>query len=140
MPPKETCAFVLDTIQINNPTIIEYDNIRYVINTTNVDSIPQKDIGTYLDSTFHFILGDNIYYDLPDILYNKVISYSNDVDCGYGIKSKRKNYNILYFRFSSDCLNRLKNKLLTEYLKNRGNDLATVRISAFCGAMLSNNS
>ncbi len=98
MPPKETCAFVLDTIQINNPTIIEYDNIRYVINTTNVDSIPQKDIGTYLDSTFHFILGDNIYYDLPDILYNKVISYSNDVDCGYGIKSKRKNYNILYFK------------------------------------------
>lgn len=34
----------------------------------------------------------------------------------------------------------MKNKHLTEYLRNSGNDLATVRFSAFCGAMLSNNS
>ena len=34
----------------------------------------------------------------------------------------------------------MKNKLLANYLRNRGNDLATVRISAFCVAMLSNNS
>ena len=45
-----------------------------------------------------------------------------------------------YFRFLSVWLNRLKNKLLANYLRNRGNDLATVRISAFCVAMLSNNS
>ena len=45
-----------------------------------------------------------------------------------------------YFRFLSVRLNRLKNKLLANYLRNRGNDLATVRISAFCVAMLSNNS
>jgi hypothetical protein len=32
----------------------------------------------------------------------------------------------------------LRNKLLANYLRNRGNDLATVRISAFCVAMLSN--
>ena len=46
----------------------------------------------------------------------------------------------LYFRFSLVRLNQLKNKLLANYLRNRGNDLATVRISAFCVAMLSNNS
>ena len=46
----------------------------------------------------------------------------------------------IYFRFLSVRLNRLKNKLLANYLRNRGNDLATVRISAFCVAMLSNNS
>ena len=37
-------------------------------------------------------------------------------------------------------LNQLGNKLLANYLRNRGNDLATVRISTFCIAMLSNNS
>ena len=46
----------------------------------------------------------------------------------------------LYFRFSLVRLNQLKNKLLANYLRNRGNDLATVRISAFCVAMLLNNS
>jgi hypothetical protein len=34
----------------------------------------------------------------------------------------------------------LRNKLLANYLRNRSNDLATVRISAFYVAMLSNNS
>jgi len=34
----------------------------------------------------------------------------------------------------------LKNKRLSELLDFRGNDLATVRISAFCGAILPNNS
>ena len=43
-----------------------------------------------------------------------------------------------YFRFSSVRLNRLRNKLLANYLKSGGNELATVRISAFCVAMLSN--
>ena len=46
----------------------------------------------------------------------------------------------LYYRFLSVRLNRLKNKLLANYLRNRGNDLATVRNSAFCVAILSNNS
>ncbi|RGQ87918.1 hypothetical protein DWY73_22735 [Bacteroides fragilis] len=46
----------------------------------------------------------------------------------------------MYFRFSSVRLNRLRNKLLANYLKSGGNELATVRISAFCVAMLSNNS
>ena len=50
------------------------------------------------------------------------------------------NLMIVYFRFLSVRLNRLKNKLLANYLRNRGNDLATVRNSAFCVAILSNNS
>lgn len=53
---------------------------------------------------------------------------------GYG------GYDIYYYRFLSVRLNRLKNKLLANYLRNRGNDLATVRNSAFCVAILSNNS
>lgn len=47
---------------------------------------------------------------------------------------------LIYFRFLSVRLNRLKNRLLANYLRNRGNDLATVRNSAFCVAILSNNS
>ena len=54
--------------------------------------------------------------------------------CGYHYTPKE------YFRFLSVRLNRLKNKLLANYLRNRGNDLATVRNSAFCVAILSNNS
>jgi hypothetical protein len=34
----------------------------------------------------------------------------------------------------------LKNKLLAESLRFRGNELVTVRISAFCDTILSNNS
>ena len=49
-------------------------------------------------------------------------------------------YFFIYFIFLSVRLNRLKNKLLANYLRNRGNDLATVRNSAFCVAILSNNS
>ena len=56
-------------------------------------------------------------------------------------------YNVLcisslafYFRFSLVWLNRLKNKLLANYLRSSGNELAIVRISAICDAMLSNNS
>lgn len=46
----------------------------------------------------------------------------------------------IYFRFLSIIFNQLRNKLLANYLRNGSNDLATVRISAFCVAMLSNNS
>ena len=46
----------------------------------------------------------------------------------------------VYFRFFSVWINRLGNNLLANYLRNRSNDLATVRISAICGAMLPNNS
>ena len=44
-----------------------------------------------------------------------------------------------YFRFSTVWHNRLKNKHLTEHLRNSGNGLETVRFLVFCGAMLSNN-
>ena len=58
-----------------------------------------------------------------------------------GILSRAQTVNEhYYFRFLSVRLNRLKNKLLANYLRNRGNDLATVRNSAFCVAILSNNS
>lgn len=47
---------------------------------------------------------------------------------------------IYYFRFFSVWFNRLKNKLLANYLRGSGNELATVRISPFYVAMLANNS
>ena len=48
-------------------------------------------------------------------------------------------YSELYFRFSAVWHNHLRNKHLAEYLRNNSNGLATVRFSAVCGAMLSNN-
>ena len=94
---KSWCFKGWETL-VNNPVIIEYNNIRYVVDTPNVDSIPQKDIYAYLDSTFHYLLGDNIFYDLPNFLYDKVIKFYNDEVCEYVIDSNRKNYNILYFK------------------------------------------
>ena len=58
----------------------------------------------------------------------------------YGLEKALGTPAHIYFRFSSVRLNRLRNKLLANYLKSGGNELATVRISAFCVAMLSNNS
>lgn len=45
----------------------------------------------------------------------------------------------MYFRFSAVWHNHLRNKHLAEHLRNNSNELATVRFSAVCGAMLSNN-
>lgn len=47
---------------------------------------------------------------------------------------------LYYFRFSSVRLNRLRNKLLANYLKSGGNELATVRFSEIYVTMLANNS
>lgn len=61
--------------------------------------------------------------------------------CKFTIKEHKGGYQgELYFRFSTVWHNRLRNKHLTEYLRNSGNELETVRFSAICGAMLSNNS
>ena len=56
--------------------------------------------------------------------------------------NRRKIGNIsisIYFRFSTARYSRLKNKLLANYLRSGGNELATVRISASCVTILSNN-
>ncbi len=45
-----------------------------------------------------------------------------------------------YFKSKTILYNRLRNRHLTEYLKSNGNDLATVRFSAFCGVLTVNNS
>lgn len=54
--------------------------------------------------------------------------------------SYRCEWKYSYFRFLSFWLKWLKNKFLESYSRNRGNDLATVRIAAICGSALSNNS
>ena len=56
------------------------------------------------------------------------------------LREDRLYWEELYFRFSTVWHNHLRNKHLTEHLRNNSNELATVRFSAFCGAMLSNNS
>ena len=93
--------------------------------------------------------------DTDEVLFKKIIArykelanYESNIICHidnlkgvskYTSKAKGRLRNY-YFRFSSVRLNRLRNKLLANYLKSGGNELATVRISAFCVAMLSNNS
>ncbi len=47
-------------------------------------------------------------------------------------------YIIIYYSFFSVLYSQLRNKLLVNYSRNRGNGLATVRISLIYGAILSN--
>ena len=87
------------------------------------------------------VYNKNIPYNLAEALKKltfkpKVIKFT---DNGLYLITDGESQNY-YFRFSSVRLNRLRNKLLANYLKSGGNELATVRISAFCVAMLSNNS
>ena len=69
--------------------------------------------------------------------YNEKLVRTEDNEMHYRMRTAGYKF---YFIFLSVRLNRLKNKLLANYLRNRGNDLATVRNSAFCVAILSNNS
>ncbi len=72
---------------------------------------------------------------------NSILCNTRFKDCNFSNASfQGADLTNAYFRFLSVRLNRLKNKLLANYLRNRGNDLATVRNSAFCVAILSNNS
>ena len=71
---KELSAYIVDTVYIDNPSIIEFNDIRYVVDLST-DSIPTKKIKKYLNHTVHYVLGDNIFYDLPPHLYEKVQNY-----------------------------------------------------------------
>ena len=73
-----------------------------------------------------------------DLSWTNAVLYVGMLD--WAELAEREDGNKDYFRFLSVRLNRLKNRLLANYLRNRGNDLATVRNSAFCVAILSNNS
>ena len=84
---------------------------------------------------------ENIWCKIQDIETLREICKPKASFISYGnIPPVWKEGETFYFRFLSVRLNRLKNKLLANYLRNRGNDLATVRNSAFCVAILSNNS
>lgn len=90
-------AFVLDTIHINNPIIIEYKNIRYIVDTS-IESIPVKYINYYIENTPHYVLGDNIYYDLPFSLHKKIPSCYMGRNCNYRLEKERKHYDIYSFK------------------------------------------
>ena len=88
---------------------------------------------TYGVTAYFVIASNNSYQNVLEAFKN---SFMDEYYNPNGTITRIPNY----FRFLSVRLNRLKNKLLANYLRNRGNDLATVRNSAFCVAILSNNS
>ena len=97
------------------------------------DDLEDKSTSTTIDGNITETGTAEIY-----ILSEGLFNLNNSSLAKYSFKSNKLVKN--YFRFLSVRLNRLKNKLLANYLRNRGNDLATVRNSAFCVAILSNNS
>lgn len=97
LPISTRSAFILDTIHINNPIIIEYKNIRYVVDTS-IDSIPMKNINYFIENTSHYVLGDNIYYDLPFSLHKRIPNCYKGGFCNYILEKERKHYDIYSFR------------------------------------------
>jgi conserved domain protein (fragment) len=97
LPTSTRSAFILDTIHINNPIIIEYKNIRYVVDTS-IDSIPMKNINYFIENTSHYLLGDNIYYDLPFSLHKRIPNCYIGGFCNYILEKERKHYDIYSFR------------------------------------------
>ena len=88
-----------------------------------------------------FILFDRDFKEIKRFGNHPVRGMTTEANDFMQLQGEMVSYkNSFYFRFLSVRLNRLKNKLLANYLRNRGNDLATVRNSAFCVAILSNNS
>lgn len=125
-------------------TLLEANTNSIGLNTLDISTDEIKSL---------FWIENNIYYfqnfDKRKLLQNKNVLFwnnstydklSNDALIVENTVNAIYKNGKFYFRFSSVRLNRLRNKLLANYLKSGGNELATVRISAFCVAMLSNNS
>ena len=123
------CKQFLDGL--GNPSEMVY--VRYTPNKKDLYSLQEYDAKNRVDKSWLSLpsSGDLGEYIPVDELRDLTCEYYGDT----APYSKTT-----YFRFSSVRLNRLRNKLLANYLKSGGNELATVRISAFCVAMLSNNS
>lgn len=84
---------------------------------------------------------ENIWCKIQDIETLREICKPKASFISYGnIPPVWKEGETFYFRFSSVRLNRLRNKLLANYLKSGGNELATVRFSEIYVTMLANNS
>lgn len=94
---KELSAYIVDTVYIDNPSIIEFNDIRYVVDLPT-DSISTKNMKRYLNHTVHYVFGDNIYYDLPPHLYEKVPNYPDYGNCDFSVEVQKKHYNILCFK------------------------------------------
>ena len=127
----ECCEYRSDNLTLSAPTAGTQD--RY-------------DIDQFADKASNGILED-AWANFNNGVYrcNLVLDRIDEANFDATLKKQYKGEALFiraltYFRFLSVRLNRLKNKLLANYLRNRGNDLATVRNSAFCVAILSNNS
>lgn len=98
--PPELCIFPVDTIKIENPFVIEYENLRYLVDTP-IDSIPVKNIRKFLDHTPHFIYEPTGFLGyLPRI--RQIWEYGDPDPCydchNFYYVLRRKDYNIASFR------------------------------------------
>ena len=127
----ECCEYRSDNLTLSAPTAGTQD--RY-------------DIDQFADKASNGILED-AWANFNNGVYrcNLVLDRIDEANFDATLKKQYKGEALFiraltYFRFSTVWHNHLRNKHLTEHLRNNSNELATVRFSAFCGAMLSNNS
>lgn len=73
LPQENECIYLVDTIDIKDPIIVEYNGIKYIMESSIIQDKKHSFDKIIMDDRV-FILGINlgIYYDLPVSLYPKI--------------------------------------------------------------------
>jgi hypothetical protein len=74
LPQENECIYLVDTIDFKDPIIIEYNGIRYIMESTIVKNNNNKPFDKIIKENMVSILSTDlgIYYDLPVSLYPKI--------------------------------------------------------------------
>lgn len=99
IPPEKMWAFPLDTVTMKNPVVIQYKNIKYLLDM-EVDSIPYNNIEKFLNYKFYYFTSEDLspkqLWVVP--LIRDCEDYFFDFESGlYTFYAKRKNYEIFTF-------------------------------------------
>lgn len=110
IPPENMRAYIIDTISMNNPIVINYhhndrhnfshNNISYLVDMP-IDSIPRKNIKKFLDSTPSYYFGsDDLFWLIPISYYDKLLKFPTlkCYECwNWNLITKKSDYSIYQF-------------------------------------------
>lgn len=99
IPPENMWAFPLDTITMNNPVVIQYKNVQYLLDM-DVDSIPNNNIQEFLNYKFYYFYSEDLspkqLWQVP--LIRKCDDYLYEFGTElYTLYAKKNNYEIFCF-------------------------------------------
>lgn len=74
LPQENECIYLVDTIDFKDPIIIEYNGIRYIMESTVIKNNNKKPFNKIIKENVVSILSTDlgVYYDLPVSLYPRI--------------------------------------------------------------------